>query len=97
MEEKKIIVKIKNQQIQLSTNSPDLKPLISALIDLIDIKLVNDDIKIETDDNNFDKDSFKKIIFDSISEFQEKTKLIDITTSQNQVKIKELFIRDDSK
>lgn len=39
----------------------------------------------------------KKIIFDSISEFQEKTKLIDITTSQNQDKIKELFIRDDSK
>lgn len=79
------------------SNVTDLKPLISALIGLIDINLVNDDIKIETDDNNFDKDSFKKIIFDSISEFQEKTKLIDITTSQNQDKIKELFIRDDSK
>ena len=77
MEEKKIKVVINNETIELESNNPDLK----ALINLILKQKENfnfDTIEIKTDDDKFDKDSFKEILIESINEFKNKIKLLEI-------------------
>lgn len=96
MEEKKIKVIINNETIKLESNNPDLK----SLIDLI-LKQDNDfdfnTIEIESDDDNFDKKSFKEILVESIEEFKNKIELLEIKKTDDTNKIEEMLKKIDEK
>lgn len=71
MEEKKIIVKINKAKVELQSNNPNIKNLVEKILDQ-DEKFDFNNIEIECSDDSFDKDSFKKIIIDSIVEFKKQ-------------------------
>lgn len=96
MEEKKIKVVINNETIELESNNPDLK----ALINLILKQKENfnfDTIEIKTDDDKFDKDSFKEILIESINEFKNKIKLLEIKKVADEKTIEELVEKLEKK
>ena len=59
MEEKKIKVVINSETIELESNNPDLKSLINLILSQEE-NFNFDTIEIKTDDDKFDKDSFKE-------------------------------------
>ena len=71
MEEKKIIVKINKTKVELQSNNPNIKNLVEKIL-VQDEKFDFNDIEIECSDDSFDKDSFKKIIVDSVFEFKKQ-------------------------
>ena len=83
MEEKKIIVKINETNVELQSNNPNIKNLVEIILDQDD-EYDFTTIKIECSDDNFDKDSFTKIIIDSITDFK---KLLIIEDKNNNDKI----------
>lgn len=96
MEEKKIKVVINNETIELESNNPDLK----ALINLILKQKENfnfDTIEIKTDDDKFDKDNFKEILIESINEFKNKIKLLEIKKVADEKTIEELVEKLEKK
>lgn len=76
MEEKVISVTINNKTIDLKSNNPDIKKLVLNVIEQDDDYDFNS-IEVIADDKNFDKDSFKEIIIESIRDFKESTKLVE--------------------
>ena len=70
MEEKKIKIIINNDTIEITSNNPDLKSLINKIIEQEDEYNFNL-IKVECNDENFDKDGFREIIIKSINEFKQ--------------------------
>lgn len=96
MEEKKIEVVINNETIELESNNPDLK----ALINLILKQKENfnfDTIEVKTDDDKFDKESFKEILIESINEFKNKIKLLEIKKDADKKIIDELVQKLEKK
>lgn len=77
MDEKKLHVIINKNDIELESNNPDLKKLVNTIIKQDDNFDFNS-IEIKIDDDSFDKDSFKEILLESIQEFKENLKTIDI-------------------
>ena len=71
MEEKKIIVTINEAKVVLQSNNPNIKDLVEKIL-AQDESFDFNNIEIECSDDNFDKDSFKKIIVDSVVEFKEQ-------------------------
>ena len=96
MEEKRIKVVINNEMIELESNNPDLK----SLINLILKKEENfnfDTIEVKTDDDKFDKESFKEILIESINEFKNKIKLLEIKKDADKKIIDELVQKLEKK
>lgn len=89
MDEKKIHVIINKNDIELESNNPDLKKLVNAIIEQ-DSNFDFNDIEIKIDDDNFDKESFKEILLNSIKEFKEKLKIIDSNKEGTEKKINKL-------
>lgn len=75
MEEKKIIVTINEDKIELESNNPSLKKLVDAIIKQKEDYDFNE-IIVEIDDENFDKESFKDILLKSIQEFKKNLILL---------------------
>lgn len=71
MEEKKIIVTINKTKVELQSNNPNIKNLVEKILDQ-DEKFDFNTIEIACSDDNFDKDSFKKIIIDSVIDFKKQ-------------------------
>lgn len=90
MEEKKIKVVINSETIELESNNPDLKSLINLILSQEE-NFNFDTIEIKTDDDKFDKDSFKEILIESINEFKNKIKLLEIKKVADRKIIKELI------
>lgn len=88
MEEKKIKVVINSETIELESNNPDLKSLINLILSQEE-NFNFDTIEIKTDDDKFDKDSFKEILIESINEFKNKIKLLEIKKVADRKIIKE--------
>ena len=96
MEEKKIKVVINSETIELESNNPDLKSLINLI--LRQEKNFNfDTIEIKTDDDKFDKYGFKEILIESINEFKNKIKLLEIKTVADRKIIEELVEKLEKK
>lgn len=96
MEEKKIKVVINSETIELESNNPDLKSLINLI--LRQEKNFNfDTIEIKTDDDKFDKDGFKEILIESINEFKNKIKLLEIKKVADRKIIEELVEKLEKK
>lgn len=89
MEEKKIKVVINNETIELESNNPDLKSLINLILKQKE-NFNFDTIEIKTDDDKFDKDGFKEILIESINEFKNKIKLLEIKKEDDKKTIEEL-------
>lgn len=96
MEEKKIKVVINNETIELESNNPDLKALINLILKQ-DKNFNFDTIEIKTDDDKFDKDSFKEILIESINEFKNKIKLLEIKKVADRKIIEELVEKLEKK
>lgn len=77
MEEKVIKVTINNKTIDLKSNNPDIKELVLNVIKQNDDYDFNS-IEVIADDKNFDKDSFKEILIESIKDFKNNTKLVEL-------------------
>lgn len=96
MEEKKIKVVINSETIELESNNPDLKSLITLI--LRQEKNFNfDTIEIKTDDDKFDKYGFKEILIESINEFKNKIKLLEIKKVADRKIIEELVEKLEKK
>lgn len=91
MEEKKIIIKINNTKVELQSNNPNIKNLVEIIL-VQDEAFDFNNIEIECLDDCFDKDSFKKIIVDSVIDF--KKKLI-IEEKDNNDKIEKIENKKD--
>lgn len=89
MDEKKLHVIINKTDIALESNNPDLKKLVNVIINQ-DEKFDFNSIEIKIDDDSFDKDSFKEILLNSIQEFKEGLKRIDIKKKNVEQKISSL-------
>lgn len=89
MDEKKLHVIINKTDIELESNNPDLKKLVNAIISQ-DENFDFNSIEIKIDDDNFDKDSFKEILLNSIQEFKGNLKRIDIKEKNVEQKISNL-------
>ena len=96
MEEKKIKVVINNETIELESNNPDLKALINLILKQEE-NFNFDTIEIKTDDDKFDKDSFKEILIESINEFKNKIKLLEIKKVADEKTIEELVEKLEKK
>lgn len=96
MEEKKIKVVINNETIELESNNPDLKALINLILKQEE-NFNFDTIEIKTDDDKFDKDSFKEILIESINEFKNKIKLLEIKKVADKKIIEELVEKLEKK
>lgn len=96
MEEKKIKVVINSETIKLESNNPDLKSLINLILSQEE-NFNFDTIEIKTDDDKFDKDSFKEILIESINEFKNKIKLLEIKKVADRKIIKELVEKLEKK
>ena len=96
MEEKKIKVIINNEAIKLESNNPDLKSLIDQILKQ-DNNFDFNTIEIESDDDNFDKKSFKEILVESIEEFKNKIELLEIKKTDDTNKIEEMLKKIDEK
>ena len=96
MEEKKIKVVINSETIELESNNPDLKSLINLI--LRQEKNFNfDTIEIKTDDDKFDKYGFKEILIESINEFKNKIKLLEIKKVADRKIIEEIIEKLEKK
>ena len=89
MDEKKIHVIINKTDVELESNNPDLKKLVNVIITQ-DENFDFNNIEIKIDDDNFDKNSFKEILLNSILEFKENLKRIDIKKKNLEQKINSL-------
>lgn len=89
MDEKKLHVIINKTDVELESNNPDLKKLVNTIISQ-DENFDFNNIEIKIDDDNFDKDSFKEILLNSIQEFKENLKRIDIKEKNLEQKINSL-------
>ena len=96
MEDKKIKVVINSETIELESNNPDLKSLINLILSQEE-NFNFDTIEIKTDDDKFDKDSFKEILIESINEFKNKIKLLEIKKVADRKIIKELIEKSKKK
>lgn len=96
MEEKKIKVVINSETIELESSNPDLKSLINLILSQEE-NFNFDTIEIKTDDDKFDKDSFKEILIESINEFKNKIKLLEIKKVADRKIIKELVEKLEKK
>lgn len=96
MEEKKIKVVINSVTIELESNNPDLKSLINLILRQEE-NFNFDTIEIKTDDDKFDKDSFKEILIESINEFKNKIKLLEIKKVADRKIIEELLEKSEKK
>lgn len=96
MEEKKIKVVINSETIELESNNSDLKSLINLILSQEE-NFNFDTIEIKTDDDKFDKDSFKEILIESINEFKNKIKLLEIKKVADRKIIKELVEKLEKK
>lgn len=96
MEEKKIKVVINSEPIELESNNPDLKSLINLILRQEE-NFNFDTIEIKTDDDKFDKDSFKEILIESINEFKNKIKLLEIKKVADRKIIEELVEKLEKK
>lgn len=96
MEEKKIKVVINSETIELESNNPDLKSLINLILSQEE-NFNFDTIEIKTDDDKFDKDSFKEILIESINEFKNKIKLLETKKVADRKIIKELVEKLEKK
>lgn len=96
MEEKKIKVVINSETIELESNNPDLKSLINLILSQEE-NFNFDTIEIKTDDDKFDKDSFKEILIESINEFKNKIKLLEIKKVADRKIINELVEKLEKK
>ena len=94
MDEKKLHVIINEIDIELESNNPNLKKLVSVIINQDDNFDFNS-IEIKIDDENFDKDSFKEILLHSIQEFKENLKIIDIKEKEVEQKISSLEMQNE--
>ena len=86
MEEKKIIVIINNTKVELQSNNPNIKNLVEKIL-IQDENFDFNTIEIECSDENFDKDSFKKIIVDSVTDFKKQLIIEDKDNSDKLKKI----------
>ena len=89
MDGKKIHVIINKTDVELESNNPDLKNLVNVIISQ-DENFDFNNIEIKIDDDNFDKNSFKEILLNSILEFKENLKRIDIKKKNLEQKINSL-------
>lgn len=89
MDEKKIHVIINKIDVELESNNPDLKNLVNVIISQ-DENFDFNNIEIKVEDDNFDKDNFKEILLNSILEFKENLKSIDIKKKNLEQKINSL-------
>ena len=70
---------------------------------LVDLILKQDDkfdfntIEIKTNDDKFDKDSFKEILVESINEFKNNIQLLEIKKNEDTKKIEEIIQKIDNK
>lgn len=96
MEEKRIKVVINNEMIELESNNPDLKSLINLILKQEE-KFNFDTIEVKTDDDKFDKESFKEILIESINEFKNKIKLLEIKKDADKKIIDELVQKLEKK
>lgn len=96
MEEKKIKVVINNEIVELESNNPDLKTLINLILKQEE-NFNFDTIEVKTDDDKFDKESFKEILIESINEFKNKIKLLEIKKDADKKIIDELVKKIEKK
>ncbi len=96
MEEKRIKVVINNEMIELESNNPDLKSLINLILKQEE-NFNFDTIEVKTDDDKFDKESFKEILIESINEFKNKIKLLEIKKDADKKIIDELVQKLEKK
>ena len=89
MDGKKIHVIINKTDVELESNNPDLKNLVNVIISQ-DENFDFNNIEIKIDDDNFDKNSFKEKLLNSILEFKENLKRIDIKKKNLEQKINSL-------
>ena len=89
MDGKKIHVIINKTDVELESNNPDLKNLVNVIISQ-DENFDFNNIEIKIDNDNFDKNSFKEILLNSILEFKENLKRIDIKKKNLEQKINSL-------
>lgn len=89
MDGKKIHVIINKTDVELESNNPDLKNLVNVIISQ-DENFDFNNIEIKIDDDNFDKNSFKEILLNSILEFKENLKRMDIKKKNLEQKINSL-------
>ncbi len=92
MEEKKIVIKINEDAVEMLSNNPDLKSLVVKIVeqnDDYDFDLIN----IECNDEKFDKEGFKEILIKSIKEFKQNLVLNAIKSKKNIDEVKK--INDD--
>lgn len=86
MEEKLIKVTINSDIIELKSNNPNIKELVLKIIEQSDDYDFNS-IEVNADDENFDKDSFKKILIGSINDFKKNTKLVELKREETRNEI----------
>lgn len=86
MEEKIIKVTINSDVIELKSNNPNLKELVSKIIEQ-DNDYDFNSIEVNANDENFDKDSFKEILISSINDFKNKTKLVELKREETKNEI----------
>ena len=90
MEEKKIKVIINKKTIELESNNPDLKTLIDLILSQNDDYDFNN-IEIKAEDEKFDKQGFKEILIESISEFKNKLELLEMKKKTDAQTIEKLI------
>lgn len=66
--QKTISILINDKTVTLSSDLPDLNNLVETIVDCRDTIDVNK-IKVECDDNKFDKVGFEKVIKESVKDF----------------------------
>lgn len=76
MEEKKITVIINKTKVELQSNNPNIKNLVEIILNQDDTFDYNS-IRTECNDDNFDKESFNRILIDSITEFKKQLAIED--------------------
>ena len=86
MEEKIIKVTINSDVIELKSNNPNLKELVSKIIEQ-DNDYDFNSIEVNANDENFDKDSFKEILISSINDFKNKTKFVELKREETKNEI----------
>lgn len=74
METKKVILKINKKEIELTSNTPDMQKIIDFIVE--NRENINvDEISIETNDEQFDKNGFEEMIKEVVNEYLNKIKL----------------------
>ncbi len=89
MEEKKIVIKINEDAVEMLSNNPDLKSLIVKIVEQSD-SYNFDLIDIECNDEKFDKEGFKEILVKSIKEFKQNLNLNAIESKKNMDEVEKI-------